>query len=102
VRPLLFWTLIGAASVLAGVFAGLGAAAAGLAVIGQPLLEWEPARVQTILVAGPLLGLGPMAALAYAASKYGAVARHARTCLACWALVAIATTAWLGLRPLLS
>jgi hypothetical protein len=101
VRRSLFWTLTVAASLLAGLFAGLGTAAAGLAVVGQPLLHWEPARVQSMLVAGPLLGLGTMAGLAFASSRYPAVARHARACLACWAITAIAVTFWFGLRPLL-
>ncbi len=89
------------ASGLAGVVAGLSAAAFGLALVGQPLLELAPWRVQVVLVAGPLLGLLPMAALALGAGRYQDVARRAPAAFGVWLALGVVTMLWFGLRPLL-
>lgn len=85
----------------AGVMAGLGVAAFGLTVVGQPLLDLPPEQVQLILVLAPLAGLIPVAALAFAAAQRRAVAARMPVALGLWLAVVAVTTAWFGLRPLL-
>ena len=57
--------------------------------------------MEVFLVIGPLLGLWPVAALALAAHRSAAVRHWAPAGLGLWLGVAIVTTLWFGLLPLL-
>ena len=93
--------LVTLGSALAGIIAGLSAAGAGLALIGRPLLELEPARVQLFLVLGPLLGLWPPAALSLVAAHSALVRGWTPGLLGLWLGCAATATVWFGLGPLL-
>jgi hypothetical protein len=71
-----------------------------LAVNGRPLLGWQPADVQTFLVVGPVLGLWPVAVLAWLAHRTAGVRRWAPAGLGLWLAVAVVTMLWFGLLPL--
>lgn len=88
-------------SALAGVVAGLSAAAVGLALNGRPLLGLEPARVQLFLVIGPLLGLWPPAALAFVAAYSPLLRSWTIGLFGLWLGCALASTVWFVLAPLL-
>lgn len=93
--------LVFAGSAVSGTLAGLSAAAGGLAVNGRPLFEWQPGDVQLFLVVGPLLGLWPVAVLALLAARLREVRRWTPAGLGLWLGVAVVTTLWFGLVPLL-
>ena len=82
---------------LAGLIAGLSAAAAGLALIGRPLLGLEPPRIQLLLVVGPLLGLWPPALLCFVAAHSPLVRGWTPGLLFVWLGGAAVATAWSGL-----
>ena len=86
-----------AGALLAGVLAGLSAAAGALALIGRPFLELEPARIQLLLVVGPLLGLWPPAMLCYVAAQSPLVRRWTPLQLLLWFCSAVAATLASGL-----
>ena len=73
---------------LAGCLGGFSAAAGGLALIGRPFLELEPARIQLLLVVGPLLGLWPAALLGFVAAHSPLVRRWTPALLLLWLFVA--------------
>jgi hypothetical protein len=86
---------------MAGIVAGLGVAAFGLTLIGQPLLDLPPERLQLILVVAPLAGLLPVAVLAYVAAQRRDVAQAMPATLGLWLAMTAITIIWFGLRPLL-
>ena len=86
---------------LSGLIAGLSAGAAGLALIGRPLLELEPDRVKLLLVVGPLLGLWPAALLSFVAAHSVLVRGWTAALLGLWAACAAVATVWFGLLDVL-
>ncbi|HET7770950.1 MAG TPA: hypothetical protein VFN74_19410 [Chloroflexota bacterium] len=92
--------LVSAGALLAGVLAGLSAAAGALALIGRSFLELEPGRIQLLLVVGPLLGLWPPAVLCYVAAQSPLVRRWTPLQLLVWFGSAVAATLAAGLYSL--
>jgi hypothetical protein len=97
------WDVLAAylVAALAGVAAGLSLAAGGLALAGRSLLDLPAETAEAVLVAGPLLGLLPLAGIVLVASRRRAVAGHLPFLLFLWLGAALLAAGLLGLRPLL-
>ena len=90
-----------AGAAVAGALAGLSAAAGGLAFLGKAIPGAPPGPAQLFLVAGPLLGLLPVSAFAWAAIYRPALAGYTLPALGAWLLAAAVSASWLGLRSLI-
>ncbi|HEX2034907.1 MAG TPA: hypothetical protein VHS99_12035 [Chloroflexota bacterium] len=88
-------------ALLSGTTTGLSLAAGGLAIAGQTLAGLSAEQATLFLVLGPFLGLLPVSALAALAASRPYLAAHLPWVLALWLVLAIATSSWFGLRPLL-
>ncbi len=86
---------------LSGVAGGLGAATLGLALVNKSVEALTVEQAETLLVAGPLVGLLPEACLLLAARKDSRVARLLPPALGLWLATGVVSFAWLGLSPLL-
>jgi hypothetical protein len=89
------------AAMLAGVVSGLAVAAFTLALAGRALFDASPEQARLLLVAGPLLGLLPPAALALAADRMRTLARTLPVAAVLWLAAASFCAYWFGARPLL-
>jgi hypothetical protein len=85
---------------VAGVCAGLGAAAGGLALGGQALFDAPPATAEVLLVLLPAAGCLPLAAVVFVGRARPAVLRRLPAALAVWLVAAAVTTLWFGIHPL--
>jgi hypothetical protein len=86
---------------LSGVAGGLGGATLGLALVNKSVEALTVEQAETLLVAGPLVGLLPEACLLLAARKDSRVARLLPAAFGLWLAAGVVSFAWLGLSPLL-
>jgi hypothetical protein len=86
---------------LSGVVVGFSGATLGLALVNKSVEALTVEQAETLLVAGPLVGLLPEACLLLAARKNSHVARLLPAAFGLWLAGGVVSFAWLGLSPLL-
>jgi hypothetical protein len=84
---------------VAGVMAGLALAATALALAGRTLFDVAAGTAQVFLVAAPLLALLPLSVVLLLAPARPLLLAHLLRLLALWALLAVLTAFWVGVRP---